>query len=648
MSLLVIQQVSKSWSDADVLRNVSASLAPGDRVGLVGPNGQGKSTLMRIIAGVDGPTSGTVQRASDLRIGYLPQDPPVLSGQTLWTAMLEVFGGLHAMEQQLTELAHAMEADSDPKLVERYGRLQHEYELAGGYGYVQKVEEVLTGLGFAREAWRRPMEQLSGGQRTRAYLGRLLLEEPGLLLLDEPTNHLDLSAVEWLEQWLEGYKGGLIVVSHDRWFLDRVTTATWEVAFATLEDYRGNYSHYVTQRSERFKQRLRQWEGQQQFIAETEDFIRRFIAGQRSSEAKGRRTRLERFMRDEAIERPREHPRITVRLRAVGRTGDIVLQADDLAAGYTAGRPLAQSQRLEVFRGQRIAIVGPNGCGKTTLLRTLTGQLPSLAGKVRWGANVTLGALSQTHDELGLEETALEALRRAERGMTEERARALLGSLLLSGDDAFKRIRELSGGQRSRVALARLIVARANVLVLDEPTNHLDIQSQEVLQDVLSEFDGTVLFVSHDRYLIRALATDIWALADGEIHPLKGDWDRYVSWRRERMGLPSEQAQADAAERARQQNADDHRQRRRKTNETQRLQRRFAQVEELIAELESALKTIDADLAAASASGELDKIARLGQQHVESTTRLQELMDEWAALGTQLEGTGDQAPAVSQ
>jgi len=499
---------------------------------------------------------------------------------------------------------------------------------------------VLEGLGFPRHLWDQPLAVLSGGQRTRAYLGRLLLEDPELLLLDEPTNHLDLEAVQWLERWLGAYGGALIVVSHDRYFLDHVTRATWEVAYAAVECYKGPYSDYLRQRDERFVERMRVWEAQQEYINETQDFIRRFLAGQRSKEAQGRRTRLERFLKTEAIERPREHDRITVRLKALQRTGDFVLYLTDLRVGYEVGRPLVGVEKMDVQRGQRIAIVGPNGCGKTTLLRTILGQLKPLAGTVRYGSNVQLGYLSQTHAELRSDITALEAVRQMDPSMTEERGRGLLGSMLLSGDDAFKKIGELSGGQRSRVVLARLMLARANVLILDEPTNHLDIASQEVLQDVLSDFDGTVLFVSHDRYLIQALATHIWAVDGGGVTAMAGNWEKYASWRQaqlEAAGMAVESKDDPEAIKAKQARVEDYKDRKRRTNDVSRLTRKLAQAEALVHTLESQLEDINARINEASASGNVAEIAKLGADYAATQTKLEEAMDQWERVGVELE-----------
>jgi ATP-binding cassette subfamily F protein 3 len=635
MSLIIADKLRKGWSDRYVLTDVSATLAPAQRVGLVGPNGCGKTTLLRIMAGLETPTDGVVQRKSGLRIGYLPQDPPALAGTTLRGALLDVFAHLHSLEGQLHELARQVElapGESSRRLLERLGQVQHEFELSGGYSHVHRIERVLTGLGFEKSSWDQPLAELSGGQRTRAYLARLLLEEPEVLLLDEPTNHLDLAAVEWLEEFLAQFEGAVLVVSHDRYFLDRATQWTWELDGGRLEAYRGSYTHYAAQRQERLAQREAQWQARREFVERTEEYIRRNIAGQRSSQAKGRRTRLARMLAQDPLEAPRRDKSIHLNLKASRRTGDMVLQVRELAAGYDAQRPLVRIDRQDVLRGQRLAIVGPNGCGKTTLVRTILGELAPLAGLAKLGAGVEIGYLSQTHSELPADVSAIDALRQVQPLMSVEAARDMLGALLLGGDEAMHHVSRLSGGQRSRVALARLMLRRPSVLVLDEPTNHLDIGSQEVLQDVLGDFDGTVLFVSHDRYLIDALATDVWAIDDGQVHALQGGWGKYLQWR-----AANSRTSADGDDPGRTLRKREHKDRRRRTNELQRLQRRLAQVEAEIGADEATLKTLHQQIDQASAAGEVERIASLGEQYVAIDKRLKELMEQWELASLELQ-----------
>jgi ATP-binding cassette subfamily F protein 3 len=534
---------------------------------------------------------------------------------------------------------------SDAALLKAYGELQSKFEALGGYGYHTRIEQVLSGLGFPRDMWTRPLSQLSGGQRTRVYLAKLLLEEPEVLMLDEPTNHLDLDSVEWLEDWLASFRGTMIVVSHDRYFLDHVTAATWEVAACTLEAYPAPYTKYLTLRADRYKERIRRWQQQQEYIAKTEEFIRRYIAGQRSREAQGRRRRLERFIRDEAIRKPLVQEQIHLELPPAERSGDIVMTATDLCIGYAPGAPLLKAERLEIVRGMRIAVVGPNGTGKTTLLRTLLGEVPPLSGSFRLGANITLGYLSQTHGELDPEQTAVEAVRAVDRSVTVERVRTLLGNLLLSGDDALKKTAQLSGGQRSRVILASLVMLSANVLMLDEPTNHLDIPSTEIMQDVLKRFDGTIIFVTHDRYLVQSVATHIWAIEGEEIRIIRGTgglwatsgtWDDYLSWRAERLGRPTA-AETSAAKQAREERKAERREERRRTNLVQKLKRRHEELESQIQEVEQEKKGLDEAISTEGVAGNVPRIAELGLKYNEADARLKRLWDEWAEVGEQLE-----------
>ena len=636
MSLIVGQGVGKYYGALDVFQNISFSIEHDDCIGLVGPNGEGKTTLLRILADLEESTSGTLQRKRDLRVGYLPQDPPMLGDATLWDSSLEVFADLRRMEAELAGLARGLaEAAGHDEALARYSELQAEFERREGYTYEGRIRTVLTGVGFSEDDFHAPLGHLSGGQRTRSLLARLLLEEPDLLLLDEPTNHLDLDTVEWLEGWMQTFPGSLVVVSHDRYFLDRVTARTWEMSFGTLETYRGNYSAYLRQRRERYDHRLKQWQAQQAFIEKTEDFIQRNISGQRTKEAQGRRTRLERFMREEAIERPRQHQRIRVRLKPPQRTGDMVLELRDLALGYAPGESLVRIPELEARRGQRIAVVGSNGAGKTTLVRSILREVELLEGSIRYGANVELGYLSQDHGYMDVDGTVLDAVRQVRPTMSPAEVRNLLGSFLFSGDDVFRRVGELSGGQRSRVALARLVVQEANTLLLDEPTNHLDVFSQEVLEDVLGDFEGTLLLVSHDRYLIQALATHVWVVDEGAVHDLEGGWDEYVLWREARTARVRA-AEGDARS-DRREDREAQKQVRRERKRVEKLQLRQEEVEAAIHQLEARQEDLSQRIGRAGEEQDVDQVHRLGAEYQVVQDEVQKLWSEWETLAESLE-----------
>lgn len=635
MSLLVASGLSKAYGAFDVFGDLDLRIEDGDRIGMVGPNGAGKTTLLRILAGVEPPTAGQVIRKRGLTVGYLPQDPPPAADLTLREAMLAVFADLRARGEALAALEHRIaEAagrgdDGYTALLEEYGQAQIAFEAAGGYTYETRIRQVLGGLGFNEDEHDKPLAHLSGGERTRALLAQLLLQEPDLLLLDEPTNHLDLEAVEWLEDTLLHWKGALVVVAHDRYFLDKIATRIWEVNFGRLEAYRGNYSAYHAQREMRRERQRREWEEQQEFIARTEEFIRRNLAGQRSKEAQGRRTRLERFLRDEAIERPEEERAIRLGLTTTIRSGDLVLATKDLVVGYE--KPLFWCPDVEIRRGDRVALIGPNGAGKTTLLKTILGLVPPLAGKVRLGASVQIGYLAQAQAGLDPDQSVLEAVLEV-KNLPLTQARSFLGQFLFTGDDVFREIRTLSGGQRSRVALARLTLQGANFLLLDEPTNHLDLASQEVLEDVLGRFPGTILLVSHDRYLVQALATHIWRVDGDELRVYKGNYEEYL---RQRAAEAEDKARVEVkaeAERRNEQERERMREERRRRKAAEKLAEQAAALEAQIHALETHLAGLGAQIATASTAGDVAAVERLGLAYQEAETELHRLMAAWAEV----------------
>jgi ATP-binding cassette subfamily F protein 3 len=635
MSLVVVTDLTKSFGAELIFAGVSFRIEAHDRIGLVGPNGAGKSTLLNLLAGRLEPDGGTIAFEHGVTTGYLPQIADFHPTRTLYEEMLTVFERVRAWQSELTDLAERM---GDPALLarpdeygvvlERYGEVQARIEHAGGYTLEQRVRQVLDGLGFSREQQAAPAAHLSGGQQTRAALGKLLLQEPDLLLLDEPTNHLDLAALEWLEGYLNTWRGAVIVVSHDRYFLDRVTGKTLEIAHERAEEYPGNYTRYVQLREERLARWWKEYEAQQEYIARTEEFVRRYKAGQRSKEARGRQTLLDRM---ERIERPPQERAITFKLGANIQSGEQVLTTEKLEVGFPAG---ARSAGLRVRvadtlvrRGERVGLIGPNGGGKTTLLRTIIGELAPLEGRVTLGHNVQVGYYAQTHEGLNPRSTVLDEIRRASH-LSEEGARSYLGRFLFSGDDVFKPIGALSGGERSRVALAKLTLQGANYLVLDEPTNHLDLPARQMLENILANYDGTMVFVSHDRYFVDALATQLWVLADGEITAHPGNYTTY----RTRQQQAAFAAQAQAAREAQVARSTAAREREREaalTGTGRAGTRSVEQIEAEITALEARISEIERALDDASAAADVARITELAAEYEREQARLEDLYTEW-------------------
>ncbi len=627
MSLISATNLAKEFGPDEIFSGVSVEIPHGARIALVGPNGAGKTTLLRILIGLDLPSDGSVFRSRGLRIGFLPQRPELLGDHTLWEELLTAFTELRAQEAELARLENDLaNPDRHEAALAVYGELQEKFELAGGYTYEQRTRTVLHGLGFAPEDYGRRLNQLSGGQKTRALLGRLLLEAPDLLALDEPTNHLDIEAIEWLEGFLNEFEGAVLVVSHDRYFMDAVAKTVWELDFGTLELYRGNYSHYVTQREERHERLLKEYEAQQEFIAKEEEYIRRNLAGQNTKQAQGRRTRLERYRRDKLILRPRTRQNMHLRINTTGRSGDKVLETKKLTVGYP-GHPLFSPPDLVLMRTEVAALIGPNGAGKSTFVKTIIGDLAPLSGEVKIGASVQIGYFAQAHELLNENNSILDEIQTVKAmGLTE--TRTYLGQFLFQGDDVFRPISTLSGGERGRVALAKLALAGANFLLLDEPTNHLDIDSQEILQNVLADFNGTILLVSHDRYLIDALATQIWSVSPGRMDVFKGTYREFVDSRRNgvetatngvKSTTQSSNGQARYAEKKHGLNPF-------------HLQKRIEELEALIPQLEQRLDEITNEIGTASASADAKKVRSLGEAYTQTEAELHATMEEWERL----------------
>ena len=530
--LFRLSEVHKSYGTQDVLRGTSLQVNPGEHVGLVGRNGAGKSTIFRLVRGEETADRGEVVRARGVKLGLLDQHVHFKPGSTVHESALAAFGRLQQIEHEMHELEHRMGEASDDleKILERYSDLQQEFEHEGGFEYAARAEAILQGLGFERDMWSLETEKLSGGQQNRLGLACLLLAAPDVLLLDEPTNHLDVNAVEWLEEFLQGYPSGFVIISHDRYFLDRCCRRIIDLENGRAANYVGNYSDYLVEREERREAQQRAYDNQQQLIAKTEEFIRRNIAGQKTKQAKSRRKMLEKLERIDAVRRDQSSG--DFRLQAIERTGNHVLTVTDLAVGYP-DKLLAEKIAFILRRGECLGIIGPNGSGKTTFLKTILHKIEPLAGEVRWGTKVQIGYYAQQLDDLDDRNEIIMELRRvAPATATAGELRSFLAKFLFTGDDVYKHVRDLSGGEKGRLALAKLIYSRVNVLVLDEPTNHLDIPSREALEEALSAYEGTIVTISHDRYFLDRVATQILALdgAGGAEH-YDGDYTEYHDWK---------------------------------------------------------------------------------------------------------------------
>lgn len=538
MILLSVTDVTKRFGPEPVLDGVTFEIRPGEKVSLVGPNGAGKTTLLRIVAGKDDADSGSVDIHASARMEYLEQQPEWMPGRTLWdeamTALEDLVSLAHDAEAVAKSLAEATDEDERAQLAKRFDRLQFELQHHDAYHLDHKVERVLDGLGFDRASFRRPIEQLSGGQQNRLMLAKLLLREPDLMLLDEPSNHLDIEATEWLESFLAESDQAVLVISHDRYFLDKVTNRTLELFQGTVDDYVGNFSAYWKQKAERLKVQSRTFEKQQELIAKTEDFIRRNFYGQKSAQAKDREKKLARI---ERVEPPREIAGPAMGFPPADRTGDIVLRTEELAKAYD--RPLFADLSFQIERGQRWGILGPNGSGKTTLLRCLIGQTESDAGTIQLGKGVRIGYYDQLLSGLDAAQPVVEAIRPPGKEFNEPQRRSLLARFGLTGDIVFQSVASLSGGERSRAALAQLSASDANFLVLDEPTNHLDLWACDSLERSLNDFDGTVLFVSHDRYFLNRVADHLLVVEPDRFRVLDGNYETYLHFVRQGLAEPA-------------------------------------------------------------------------------------------------------------
>jgi ATP-binding cassette, subfamily F, member 3 len=666
MSLITANDLSKSFGPVDLFTGISLAIPKGSRLALVGSNGCGKTTLLRILVGEDEPSGGSISRAKAIRIGYLPQEAEFEMNGTVWDACLSVFSDIITRQADLEKLEKQMSsAETREHALARYGPLQHEFERRGGYTYQTRIKQVLTGLGFLQDDYGLPLDHLSGGQRTRAFLARLLLSEPDLLMLDEPTNHLDIAAVEWLESYLSQWKGAAVIVSHDRYFIDRVANAILEMAFGATEYYPGNYSAYLRTREERWEQRRETFEAEKAKLLKDVEYIKKNISGQNVSQAKGRLRRLSRIVqaieqvgmeavhtqkwaetaedvivgtspfgveeaerRVRALKSPmRTLPRLHLKLQPAERSGELVLRTSGLCVGYP-DKLLFTSPDIILRRAECAALIGPNGAGKTTFLKTILGQLEPREGEVTLGASLKIGYFAQAHEGLKPEFTLIQEIDSIMPGWLPGQIREYLGKYLFSGDDAYKKVSVLSGGERGRLALAKLALQDTNLLLLDEPTNHLDIPSQEILEAVMDDYQGTILLVTHDRYLIDALGTQIW-----EINPEETMLDIFAgtySQRREDRERLANQAVVEGSENPKKKHAAVRRSIDPTVKEEKRRIARLQELENKITSLEAQLAELGHNLETPPADTTL--VRKWGNQYAALQVEMDQWLWEWENL----------------
>jgi ATP-binding cassette subfamily F protein 3 len=620
MPILTASQLRLLYGEVEIFSKVDLQVDEGSHVGIVGPNGGGKSSLIKLLVGQLPPDAGSVTWQNGINVGYVAQSPEQDAEGTLRDEVMSVFDRLRSVEDEMASSALEIQVASDQERRQaerKYASLLEEYEALGGYDYQHRFDQVVDGVGLPTETLDTPANAASGGERTRAALAKALLSDPDFLILDEPTNYMDFKGLDWLEDFLIKFRGCSIVVSHDRYFLDRVTNHVWEIDRGSLKAYTGNYTKYQQLKSEQVTRQFKEYEHQQEYIAKEQSFIDRYKAGQRSREAKGRETRLARL---ERIEKPVTRE-THVRLNSVKnlRTGLNVLSTDNLTIGYrddSGAVPLLSMSNLQLSRGTRTGIVGGNGTGKSTLVQTLLGQLEPLAGRASLGHNVEPGYFSQGSTDLPMNSTVMQALLNT-KNIPIPAARDYLARFLFRGDEVFKFISALSGGERSRLALASLLLTEPNFLVLDEPTTHLDIPSREALEQALLDYTGTLLFVSHDRRLISLLADQLWIVEDGKVQAFRGNFEEWMQSK-------------DAPEGRVNGGATSTQTRNRKSSPKKSAPKaQTVDYEAIISELEERLQLLGKRLQMASSRQKLDDVARFGAQYNETQAKLDKAWDDW-------------------
>lgn len=638
MILLQTNDVMRRFG-ADVLfHNINLQIQNHGRTALVGRNGAGKTTLLKMIAGITQPDEGTISKVKDLTIGYLAQDQGLDSQNNIWAELDLVFAPLHEMEKEIHQLEDQLgdlDSDSDQyqQVLNKYDRLQDEYKKQGGFEYESRMRGILHGFGFGEEYYDTPVDALSGGQKTKLALAKILLQEPNLLILDEPTNHLDMNVLSWLEDYLKSYRGALLVVSHDRYFLDHVVKDVYDLDNRTLTHYTGNYTQFVAYKQERLKAEWKHYDQQQKKIAKLEDFVNRnIVRASTTKRAQARRKQLEKMDR---LERPETDDRsIHFQFHSDKDSGTEVLDVENAKVGYDE-QVLAGPLSFTVRKPQRIGIIGPNGIGKSTLLKSLLHQIPLVSGTVKFGANLEIGYYDQEQQQLHPEKTVLDEVWDDHPEVPEKDIRSLLGSFLFVGDDVYKPVHDLSGGEKARLELTKLSFKPINFLILDEPTNHLDIDSREVLENAINEFTGTVLFVSHDRYFINQVATDVLDMHKDGITHYEGNYDDFLAEQTKRQSsIPSDntdkQATPSTGKQSYQQSKEQQKARR-------KLQRQVDKLEQEMSELEDQQTQLQEKMSQPEIATDIDKLTDLQKDLDATKDKAEEVELAWTEAAEKLE-----------
>lgn len=635
MIILQANKIERSFAGEVLFDNISLQVDERDRIALVGKNGAGKSTLLKILVGEEEPTSGEINKKRDLSLSYLAQDSLFESSNTIYDEMLHVFDDLRKTERTLRqmelEMGEKTGADLE-KLMQDYDRLSEEFRQAGGFTYEADIRAILNGFKFDESMWQMKIEELSGGQNTRLALAKMLLEKPNLLVLDEPTNHLDIETIAWLENYLVNYSGALLIVSHDRYFLDKVATITLDLTKHSLDRYVGNYSSFVEQKEQKLLTEAKNYEKQQKEIAALEDFVNRnLVRASTTKRAQSRRKQLEKMERLDKPEAGTKSAHMT--FHSDKASGNVVLTVEEAAVGYD-DQILSEPINLDIRKMNAVAIVGPNGIGKSTLIKSIVGQIPFIKGEARFGANVEVGYYDQTQSKLTPHNSVLDELWNDFKLTPEVEIRNRLGAFLFSGDDVKKTVGMLSGGERARLLLAKLSMENNNFLILDEPTNHLDIDSKEVLENALIDFDGTLLFVSHDRYFINRVATQVLELSEEGSTLYLGDYDYYLEKKAELEALAAAQAEAEPASSTEEVTGNDYHLQKQNQKELRKITRRIEQLEAEMEELDQKIQAITETM---HSTNDAEDLVKLQSELDQLTIQQEAIMEEWAELSEQVE-----------